>query len=428
MGKRLFACGVVLFSTMVAIASIDARAEVESFLVLAGVASVTYVVTLWTLSRGADLSRRELVVCLALALAWRLPFLTAGPILSDDVYRYLWDGRVQRYGIDPYGTTPGDADLQSLHTDLTRRIDPTSAVLPTIYPPAAELLFRVVAVVDESVEAWLLVTLACDVAIAGFVWAWLIHAGRPPWWVLAYWWHPLVTIEGVGGGHIDLVGTLFVAGAAYALARRFRTAAAVSLALAFAVKFLPAVLAPLVWRRIRLRDAVVAAVVLAALYAPFITADRWLPLGSLAVYTEKWRFNGPLFAWLEPWLDARAGLGVAVLAGVGLAAAARWRLPADDPATWAWPMAGAMLCMPAVYPWYLLWLTPFLTSRAGWPLVTWTLASLLTYLVWRPYLAGGGWVLPAWVEWVEYGLVAGTAAVVVFRHGRRVDRASAEPG
>ncbi len=62
--------------------------------------------------------------------------------------------------------------------------------------------------------------------------------------------------------------------------------------------------------------------------------------------------------------------------------------------------------MPAVYPWYLVWVVPFLTVRATWPLVAWSLAVLLTYAVWISETAGAGWVLPDWVLPVEFGCVA----------------------
>lgn len=80
-------------------------------------------------------------------------------------------------------------------------------------------------------------------------------------------------------------------------------------------------------------------------------------------------------------------------------------------------MAASLLVMPVVYPWYLLWVTPFLTTRATWPLVAWTLGSLVTYLVWGSELAGTGWVLPEWVVPLEYGLVAVVGILVWRRRG-----------
>src|SRR5205823_8115390 len=82
----------------------------------------------------------------------------------------------------------------------------------------------------------------------------LAASGRSAWWSLAYAWNPLVAIEGAGNGHVDLLGTLSIVAAAWALARRWRTAAALAFALAVGIKFVPIVLAPLLWRRLRVRD------------------------------------------------------------------------------------------------------------------------------------------------------------------------------
>ena len=162
-----------------------------------------------------------------------------------------------------------------------------------------------------------------------------------------------------------------------------------------------------------MRDAALAGVVVLALYLPFVRGAGGLPVGSLDVYTEKWRFNGLVFEWLEPWLGTVGVFTMATIAGLVVAACARRWLPLNSPAAWAWPMATVLLLMPAVYSWYLLWLTPFLIVRSTAPLVAWTLGALLTYAVWQAELSGVGWVLPGWVKPVEYGMVAAVAAGVL---------------
>ena len=85
------------------------------------------------------------------------------------------------------------------------------------------------------------------------------------------------------------------------------------------------------------------------------------------------------------------------------------------------------LLLPAIYPWYLVWLIPFLGPRTLWPLAVWTLASMLTYTVWTPHLAGDGWILPVWVEPVEYGLVVGVAGWMWWDRRRRGRRGGDAP-
>ena len=100
-------------------------------------------------------------------------------------------------------------------------------------------------------------------------------------------------------GHVDILGVLLLLVSAAALGRRWRTFAAVAFGLAVAVKFLPIVLAPLYWRRVRVRDALLAALVVGVLYVPFLRGGS-VPMGSISVFVQRFRFNDPVFA------DARA--------------------------------------------------------------------------------------------------------------------------
>jgi Na+(H+)/acetate symporter ActP len=116
-------------------------------------------------------------------------------------------------------------------------------------------------------------------------------------WVLAFAWNPLLATETAGSGHVDIVGVLLLVVAFAALLRRWRTIATVAFALAVAVKFLPIVLLPLYWRGVRIRDAVLGAGTFALLYLPFIHDGR-IPMGSLGIYVQSFRFNDPVFTWL----------------------------------------------------------------------------------------------------------------------------------
>jgi len=397
-------CGLVLLVSLVAASRIDARADSETFVLLIGIAGIAYIAALFAVSQGLR-SRRLLVVCLLLAVSWRVAIIPSAPLVSDDVYRYLWDGRVQRFGYNPYESTPNDPELAHLHGESTRRIDPSSAELPTIYPPAAQLFFRAVNSLSDSVTAVVVAVVVCDLLTILLLWFWLTTTGRSPWWVLAYAWHPLVAIEGAGGGHIDLVGTFLLVAAGVALSRRRRLIATSVLAAAFAIKFLPIVLTPLFWKRVHLKDGVAALGLVVLAYLPFLDTGFSLPVGSLGTYLASWRFNGPIFGILAPRIGVLTISVLAVAVGLVVAAVARKTMSVDDPSAWAWPMAASLLLMPVVYPWYLVWLTPFLMTRNVWPLTAWTLVSVLTYVVWSSQLAGTGWVLPDWVVVVEYGTV-----------------------
>src|SRR5581483_6949106 len=105
-----------------------------------------------------------------------------------------------------------------------------------------------------------------------------------------------------------------------ALLRRWRATAAVALALAIAVKFLPIVLLPLYWKLVRIRDVALAALVFGVLYVPFLNHGR-VPIGSLGAYIQGFRFNGPVFAVLDQFAPPQLLVVLAVLVG---SATATW--------------------------------------------------------------------------------------------------------
>jgi hypothetical protein len=191
-------------------------------------------------------------------------------------------------------------------------------------------------------------------------------------------------------------------------------AAATAFGLAVAVKFLPIVLAPLYWRRVRVRDAFVAAFVVLMLYVPFLEHSR-IPIGSLGVYVQRFRFNDPIFATLERVASPQIVAGLAALVGLITAAWLRSKPPASWANNWAWPMAASLVCAPVVYPWYLLWLLPFLRSTSTLPLIVWTVSILPTYIVWHLRSLGHEWHVPAWVLLLEYGSVAIAVVIVSLR-------------
>ncbi len=131
-------------------------------------------------------------------------------------------------------------------------------------------------------------------------------------------------------GHIDIVGALLLLVSAAALGRRWRATAAVGFGLAVAVKLLPIVLLPLYWKRVRIRDAALAAAVVGLLYVPFLNHGR-IPIGSLGTYVQNWRFNGPVFAMLDQVAPPQLLAGLAVLVGLVTATWLRSAAPEWSP-------------------------------------------------------------------------------------------------
>jgi alpha-1,6-mannosyltransferase len=358
------------------------------------------------------ISRRVVVIGLVLAAVWHIEFLRLPSGADDDVHRYVWDGRVQRLGYNPYIVVPSDPALGALHTPETRTLN--NPDVPSPYPSGAQLFFRAVTAIHESVFALKVAFVVCDLAIVLVLLDILHRSGQGAHWVLAYAWNPLLAIEVAGSGHIDIVGVLLLLVSFAALERRWRAIAAVAFGLAVAVKFLPIVLLPLYWKRVRERDAALAAVVFGLLYVPFLYHGR-IPIGSLGTYVRSFRFNDPVFATLERGAAPQLAVGLAVLVGFLTAIWLRKNSGASSADTFAWPMAASLLCAPVVYPWYLLWLLPFVRSASTLPIIIWTVSIIPTYYVWHLRTLGRPWLVPGWIMLLEYGSVAAAGAIIAFR-------------
>jgi len=381
-------------------------------------AGIVYLLAIRELFVTPTSARRVVVIGLVLAAVWHIELLRRPTGAGEDIHRYVWDGRLQRLGYNPYVVVPSDPAVQGLHTSETRNM--SSPDLPSPYPPGAQLFFRAVTAIQESTFALKTAFVICDFAIAFVLLDVLRHNRQRAHLVLAYAWNPLLAIEVAGSGHIDILGALFLLISVAALGRRWRTTAAVGLGLAIAVKLLPIVLLPLYWKRVRIRDAMLAAAVVGLLYVPFLSHGR-IPIGSLGTYVQSFRFNGPVFAVLDHVAPPQLLAGLAVLVGLVTAAWARKAAPEWAPDVFAWPMAASLLFSPVVFPWYLLWLLPFVTSASTLLIIVWTVSIIPTYVMWHLRTLGRPWgPLPDWVILVEYGCVAIAAAIIALR--RRIGR------
>src|SRR6266849_2634108 len=408
---RLYGLAAILLVSLTICSQNFSRRGEPSFFIPLAVAGLAYLLTIRELFSAPEFPKHVILFGLALSALWHFQFLRMPPGVDDDIHRYVWDGRVQRLGYNPYIVVPSDLALNALHTPETRTLN--NPDVPSPYPAGAQLFFRAVTAIHESMFVFKVAFVVCDAAIV-FVLLHLLRSSREGvHWVLAYAWHPLLATEVAGSGHIDIVGALLLVVSFAALGRRWRTVAALAFGLAVAVKLLPIVLLPLYWKRVRVRDGALAAVVLGLLYIPFLQQGQ-IPIGSLGTYVQSFRFNDPLFATLERVAAPQLVVGFAVLVGLLTAIWLRSKAPVWSAESFAWPMAASLLCAPVVYPWYLLWLLPFVRSASAVPLIIWTVSIIPTYYVWHLRTVGRPWLVPGWIMLLEYGAVATAAAIIAF--------------
>jgi alpha-1,6-mannosyltransferase len=250
--------------------------------------ALLYLVAVWVvLNRPSN--RWTFAIILVCAAACRLVCLFSPPFLSTDIFRYVWDGRVQAAGINPYRYIPADPHLAFLRDlDIYPHINRRSYA-HTIYPPGAQMLFLLITRVGASV-LWMKAGMVALEALTIWVLVKLLTAvGLPREQVLVYAWHPLLLWEVASSGHVDGAALPLIALALLWNVRHKPSATGLALAAATLVKLYPIALFPALYRRSDWRDwkmpAAVAGLV-AAGYACYLSVGRQV-LGFLPDYARE---------------------------------------------------------------------------------------------------------------------------------------------
>jgi alpha-1,6-mannosyltransferase len=394
--------------------------DLRAFVIIALVQGAVWAVAAALVLRGRD-QQPVLALVLGTAVLLRLIALAAPVFLSDDINRYIWDGRVQAAGINPYRYVPADPELEPLRDPLIFPNINRNNYAPTIYPPIAQMLFLAANRFAETALAVKLMFVTIEAVGIGTLLFLLRAAGRPPEHILLYAWHPLPIWEIAGSGHVDAAMVTFATLALAAAISGRRLWSAVALAAATLVKFFPLVLAPALWRpaKSNLGDwrwpAAFIAVIIAA-YLPYIGVGS-RALGFLSGYVAEENLGSGSGFWLLGMarrtiaipLAAYLGLAVSIMAGLAIGAL-RGRPEALSTVDWAMALGTAALFFASPhYPWYFVWLVALLTVAPWWPAWWLTLAAVLLY--WD-HKTGN---IPSWVGFTLYGGFVILCAVDIVR-------------
>src|SRR5258708_25948335 len=261
-------------------------ADIVGFIKLALIQSVLYLIAAWLIVRARS-ARSTLIIVLVLAGIFRLSLVFAPPYLSDDIYRYVWDGRVQAAGINPYRYIPADEHLQSLRDEEIYPKINRRDYAHTMYPPAAEATYFLTTRISESVT-WMKLTIVGFELITVWILMVLLAAfGFARQRILIYAWHPLAVWEFAGSGHIDPLAFAFVALALLARRRNWETATGIALGLATLAKLFSLVLFPALYTRCVWKMPVALAVTIIAGYLPYLGVGPLGVLGFLPGYAQE---------------------------------------------------------------------------------------------------------------------------------------------
>ena len=336
--------------------------------------------------------RWGLILVLGMAVAMRLLAVGQEPLLSTDIYRYVWDGRVQAAGINPYAFVPADDALKGLRDAAIYPHINRADYAVTAYPPVAQMFFFAVARISETLTVMRLAMVACEIAVVALLIDLLRRISMPATAVVAWAWHPLAIWEIANNGHADALMVALLMTGVWLLIRSRRAAGAVVVALAALVKPYAVVALPAFWRPWDWRAPVAAILTVMLCYLPYAGAGTSvLGFATTSGYlSEEGLTDGGAY-WLValaraaagdlPWLTAAyVTAGLAVLAWFALRAASRANgTPQDTLCDIGLLLMAALFILSPNYAWYFLAIVPFIVLGGGAPAWAMTLGAILLY-------------------------------------------------
>jgi alpha-1,6-mannosyltransferase len=356
----------------------DVDAHMPEFIGLLLLAGIFYAIGVFWVERFR-LGATALVIILGSAVLFRAVLLAAPSTLSDDVYRYQWDGRAQRAHLNPYVVFPTLEGLDWLQNP--EHPEPPGEDTPTIYPPLSELTYRLI----ETVPGYKRASAIFDLASAGMLMLLLTARKQPLHRVLVYLWNPTVLISFAMSGHFDSLAIVTFLVALFFLLTNRQALSMGALALSFLSKFFPVLLLLTFLKRVRLAYLGIFAVVVFAFYVPFLGAGSHL-LDGARNYARDWENNASLFRLLHFAAGSRAV--AELIAGLIVLVAIGYLAKRQAEALWSSLVltGGVLLLSPTAYPWYFTWSIPFLCF---YPNAAWLLMSVTCVLAYTPPITYG---------------------------------------
>jgi len=392
------------------------RQHIPAALALFAVLFLLYILTLLILPKENNtdfqpniIKKKYLLSILTLALLFRCILLPSIPSLSDDIYRYVWEGRVVSEGLNPFALAPDSPALAQLR-DATIFPLISRPNLTTIYPPLAQFIFAAASVVNYSVYSMKAAFIIFDLATIGLLLLTLNTLSMNPLRVALYAINPLVIVEFAGSGHLDSAGICFMMLALYLCLKRQSLCSAAVFALSFLVKLFPLLLLPAIIRTRKAAAALIFFCVSAIAFLPFLNAGQGL-FHSLGIYAKDWMFNSALHTLLLKVVqDNQLARRIAAFIFIAIASCIYYRffkqLDREEPISThhaCFQLLGAfLLCMPVVHPWYVCWIVPFLAISPNRAWLFLSGAVFWSYWILRGFAATGQWLESPLVLYLQY--------------------------
>ena len=442
-GRIILALGgalVILYAIVPGLGSL--REHTAAFLIVYSGAFLVYGAAALMAIRVETLTRQGQIAIFVLAVAMQVPLVINRPTLSDDMYRYIWDGRVQAHGISPYQYPPDASELRALRDPtIWPYINRKSAV--TIYPPAAQAAFALLWRIWPDSVRWFQIVAAAGCLFAGTLLLGLLRdLGRSPARLVIFLWSPLLLFETAHAAHLEGLMLPLVMSALWARVRERDGLLGVLLGLATALKLYPALLFPALWRpdhrRGRWLMPLTFGLTLAGCYLPYLLVSGNGVLGFLPNYFRE-QFNisplvhGILYGLARAHLDPRRSIVILTLGILAVSALAMTLRPARSAESalrrCMWLIGVMLLFSQNLFAWYTLWLLPLVAifvqpAWAGFALDGWTGWFLFCGLVGLSYTFFIDWKPVQWAIYAQFLPLYGFLLVDALKRGIAWKRSS----
>lgn len=374
----------------------------------------------------------------------RLLFLNSTPIYEDDFYRYYFDGELVSHGLNPYAHAPiefmdspfPDPENEIEVQDSGRKVSSEINGLPyldrvayptirTIYPPLSQVIFALSQWIDSgNLVLWRAFLLVADCIVLALLFPLLREFSLPKSLVGIYWLNPMTVLQTFGAAHMDVLLIPFLLGTALlALTSRF-TLSGICLACAVGIKLWPIILAPVVFRSLlaypkKLIAAIAPFILMSCVFFLPQLVTRFDEQAGLMSYAMTWENNALVFPFilkacnlifgsettglLDPNFIAR--LCVVVIVSVSIFYIVK-KSDSDPKATiHAMLLVTSVLLVlsPTAYPWYYLWVLPWLIFFPYRPLLILSATLPLYYLRFPLMDTNLSFLMDGYVQVVEFG-------------------------
>ena len=348
-----------------------------------------------------------LLIILIFGLLFRLVMFTSEPMLEDDYQRYMWDGAISANGLNPYQHAPKDYIDNKVSSDKIHQIKEEAGLvltrinhpdLRTIYPPVAQMVFALAYYIEPfSLTSWRFVLLIADIITITLLLKLLRHFNRSELWVALYWWNPVVIKELFNSTHMEAILIPFILTSILLALRKYFTFSSLALMCAAGVKVWPLALYPLIlrplWNKpIRLAFCLIPSVILGCLFLWPILMTTLDQKSGFVAYATLWKTNSALmptltsfyeltfsvlsFETIKAGIAARFSIVITLLLILVILFFQKQGTDEDWLQKVIILVFSIFLLSPAQFPWYYVWIAPFLTFMplAGFLLLTSTIS------------------------------------------------------